>query len=36
MYSEEQVQKLFADCGAKNVHLERIDRDLFVTAEPAN
>lgn len=35
MYSEAQVRKLFADCGARNIGIERIDRDLFVTAEPA-
>ncbi len=35
LYSEEQVRRLFADCGAVNVNIDRIDRDLFVTAEPA-
>ena len=33
MYSEDQVRKLFLDCGCTTVKIERIERDLFVTAD---
>ncbi len=36
LYSEDQVRALFAACGCTMVRIERIGRDLFVTAEPAN